>query len=97
MCIVSERAQAVGITALPDPVIEANADFWFLFVPWATSMTIETVAEQSHDNHPYQMVFDSKAQRKVEEGEVFVGIMANASAAQAIEFQIQVRVLIKLH
>ena len=97
MCIVTERAQAVGITALPDPVIESDADFWFVYEPWATGVRIETVAEQSMSSSPYSMRWESRAQRKVEEGDRIVGVMANASVAQGVEFQIQFRMLIKLH
>ncbi len=94
---MTSRALTVGITALPDPVTESSADFWFLYVPWATGVRIESVAEQSHSATTWSKVFDSKAQRKVEEGEQLAGIMANASSAQGVEFQIQLRMLIKLH
>ncbi len=97
LTIVTDRAESVGITALPDPVTESDADYWFLFQPWSTALKIETAAEQSATNSPFHTMFDSKAQRKVEEGERIVGVLANASAAQAIEFQIQLRMLIKLH
>ena len=92
--IVSDRAQAVGITALPDPVTEFDADYWFLYIPWSTTLVEDATGLSST---PFHTVFDSKAQRKVEEGDRIAGIMANASAAQAIEFQISFRMLIKLH
>ena len=93
--VVSQRATTVGITALPDPVTESEADFWFLFEPWTAGL--RAIAAAGGNDMPYMMRFESKAQRKIEEGEDIAFIMANASSSAAISFQIQLRVLIKLH
>ena len=91
--VVTDRARTVGITALPDPVTEAESDFWFLFQPWSCIM--HAAAETS--STPWINMFDSKAQRKVEEGEDIVFILANADSANGVFFTIQLRILIKLH
>ncbi len=90
--VVSERALTVGITALPDPVTENNADFWFLYTPWAIS-----VEATPSGQGPMLYAFDSKAQRKVEEGDQVVFVMANQSASFGGQFTLQLRILIKLH
>ncbi len=93
--VVSQRATTVGITALPDPVTESEADFWYLFEPWAQSIEIDagTFGSESVTN----VRFQSSAQRKIEEGEDIAFIMANASAAFGIRFGVSLRMLIKLH
>ena len=94
--VVTDRAVTVGITAMPDPVTESNADYWFLFQPWSVIMQIGGAGEVGA-SHSAQLFFDSKAQRKVEEGEDIVFILANADTASGIFFQLQFRMLIKLH
>ena len=93
ICVVSARALTVGITALPDPLTEANADFWFVFQPWSV------VREVSNNSGTMSWIkmFDSKAQRKVEEGDQLAFICANSNSGAAIQFGVQLRMLIKLH
>ena len=91
--IVSERALTVGITALPDPVTEVAADFWFLY----QDFSIIGAAENAISLNDRSYRFDSRAQRKVEEGEQIVFIMANASVPAGLKFLLNFRMLIKLH
>jgi len=93
--VVTDRAVTVGITALPDPVTESEADYWFLFQPWSCIMQVASGAPVT--SSPWIQMFDSKAQRKVEEGEDIVFIFANADSANGVFFTIQFRMLIKLH
>jgi len=93
-CVVSERANTTGITALPDPVTEVNADFWFLYQPWALVATSNALTRL---DGTMQYSFDSRAQRKVEEGEQLIGIIANASSVHGANFYLSLRMLIKLH
>jgi len=94
MTVVSERANTVGITALPDPVTESEADFWFVYEPWQIAFRF---SGNGSSDYVYTKVFDSRAQRKVEEGDQIVGVIANVSAGSAVNFGIQFRMLIKLH
>ena len=94
--VVTDRARTVGITALPDPVTESEADFWFLFEPWSCIMQVDGTPIVTTSS-PWIKVFDSKAQRKVEEGEDVVFIIANADSASGVFNTVQLRMLIKLH
>ena len=94
LCLVNERAVAVGITAFPDPVTENDADFWFLYQPFAAPFILDAAGDTFHFSVSN---FDSKAQRKVEEGTQIVGIIANSSASSGMFFIINLRMLIKLH
>ena len=90
--IVSDRATVVGITAIPDPVTEHNADFWFLYEPF------QCVGGPDGDQRQinFQMKFDSRAQRKVQEGDDIVFVLANGGSTGII-YLINLRMLIKLH
>ncbi len=89
--VVSEKAVATGATAIPDPVTEVNSDEWFLYVPWAVSSDANGGGRPTRD-----FAFDSRAQRKVEDGEDIAFVVANAHNADAALFQLNMRVLVKL-
>ena len=90
--VVSEKAVATGATAVPDPVTEASSDEWFMYQQWVAGGEASTNA-----GFPVsQYMIDSRAQRKVQDGEDFVIMIANASAADAITFHLQLRFLVKL-
>ncbi len=91
--VVSQRAVTTGITALPDPVTEDEADFWFLYKPWA--FVFKTTSSGFYT--ATAMGFDSRAQRKVEEGDDIAFVIANASSSAGCQFQVMLRMLIKLH
>jgi len=94
--VVSEKAATLGPTALPDPVTEANSDEWFLYKEW--DATTKVAATGASFGGIMQIPFDSKAQRKVQEGEQVVFMIANASsAADDAQYYLQFRMLIKLH
>ena len=93
MAVVTDRATTTGITALPDPVTEANADFWWLYMPF---IALGSAAADSSNQHVFQMKIDSRAQRKVEEGQDLAIIVANASTT-GLSYILDYRILIKLH
>ena len=95
-CVVSERAQTVGITALPDPVTEVAADFWFLYQPWSCVSEFDAGGDLGTLG-VNRYAFDSRAQRKVEEGETIIGVIANSSSVHGANFFLSFRMLIKLH
>ncbi len=88
MMIVTDRAVAVGITAIPDPVTEATDDGWFVWVPIL----------QQGDTGPnhisgFQYPFDSKAMRKVPEGFSIVVVAANSHGADGFDVGINLSML----
>ncbi len=90
--VVSEKAATTGATAVPDPVTNAGSDEWFLYQQWALQQRGSAAVQASKNNWD----FDSRAQRKVQDGETIVFVMANASAADAILFTAMLRILVKL-
>jgi len=90
MMVVSEKAAATGVTALPDPITEEPSDEWFVYRSFSVDggpITGRVVREFS---------FDSRAQRKVVDGETVVVMIANGSAANALRFLMKFRMLVKL-
>ena len=91
--VVSDKATALGATAIPDPVTEVESDLWFLYEQWIAGGEASTNA-----GFPvFSVKFDSRAQRKVQEGEDVAFVIANASAADAVTLQWNFRFLVKLH
>ena len=86
-CVVSDIAFAAGIASLPDPVTEISDDLWNMIVPFAATSS----ADPNHRAYP----FDSRAMRKIEEGQTLAFIIANASAS-SMTFSLYLRSLAKV-
>ncbi len=93
--VVSDQAVAIGVTAVPTPVTDDQSSWihfeqhvgHFLFV---SGIGVDPRAIMQHQ-------IDSKAMRKVEEGQDLINVLENSgisNGAQVVTFQ---RVLIKLH
>ena len=76
MCIVSENAAAVGITAIPTPITDEAWDGWYVY--W-TGSVFSVVATAAISNFAgvsnVRMPIDSKAMRKFKRTDVIVGVI----------------------
>ena len=90
--VVSEKASTTGFTAVPDPVTEAPSDLWHMYRDWA----VEGSASTNVGRPLVRIDFDSRAQRKVADGDDLLTVIANASAAQGVLFYYRARTLVKL-
>ena len=91
MRVVSDKAAATGVTALPDPISEISDDEWFVWRGFAGyGGTLQGRGNLT------EFKFDSRGQRKVQDGETIVVMVANASAADALNYIILFRMLVKL-
>ena len=88
ICVVSDRAVTVGISAIPDPVTEASDDFWLLYVPFCQRSDL-AITSPSSVWYP----FDSSGKRKVMEGQTIVLVVANSSGSTGLQFAINLRLL----
>ncbi len=94
--VVSDQASAIGITAVPDPVTDVSSDLWFQYQAWATDIiNVSSVGVQAPTFSHF--AFDSRAMRKVEDGQDAIQVIANGSAAFGAEFIWNQRLLVKLH
>ena len=89
--VVSAKASTTGATAVPDPITEEGSDEWFMYQSWGVH-GVNSASEPPLMAYP----FDSRAQRKVQDGDDIVIVVANASAAFGVDFVLKFRMLVKL-
>ena len=88
--VVSSKAVSVGVTAVPTPLTNKDDDGWFLYQFGVAEGG--TLTGQPFYTYP----FDSRAQRKVVDGEDIAITLENSNAAHAMEYILQFRMLVKL-
>ena len=94
--IVSDAAAAVGVGSLPTPITDEADDGWFVYVPWLASWRlVDATGVQANPFMEYK--FDSKAKRKVNEGDTLAVVIENASSADGVNYILKDRTLLMLH
>ncbi len=93
MLVLSDEALAIGVTAVPKPMTNNDSDLWFLWEPWAIGLTPASDVDVGSN----WISFDSKAQRKVNDGTSVAVVIENQSSAFGCQYLIQFRMLLKLH
>ena len=96
MAIVSDQASAIGVTAVPTPETDRNSDLFFVFETSVGGFSVFTsVGFSNQENQP--VYFDSKAMRKVEEGQQLSITIETASISSGAQVLVASRMLLKLH
>jgi len=95
MAIVSDQALAIGVTAVPTPDTDRDSDLFFLFEEIAG--TIQQITSVGVLENQLGRTFDSKAMRKVEDGQDIAVTIETAAASLGVNFSKGGRQLIKLH
>ena len=90
MMVVSAKASTTGATAVLDPVTEGASDEWFQYSSFGSAQGATA------QRKVMRMDFDSRAQRKVQDGEDFVSVLANSSGTDGLLFILNFRQLVKL-
>ncbi len=92
--VVSDQAVAIGVTAIPTPLTDMGSDLWFLH---KTMFADESNLTDRTRSGQYFSV-DSKAMRKVEEGQDIVIVSELGAASEGgVILTTAARFLIKLH
>ena len=94
MCIVSDQAVAIGITAIPTPITDSSSDLFFLHQYFASGVRVADATGIANLTRTFH--FDSKAMRKVSEDQTLVVTVENSSATTGLEYILQFRMLLKL-
>ncbi len=94
MTVVSAAALAAGIGSLPTPITDEASDQWFVYQS-IMALTSNDAGSQAAGMKLFP--FDSKAQRRVEDGQAIATTVENASATDGLIYLIKFRMLIKLH
>jgi len=92
---VQSEAFAIGVTALPDPRVDLEAD-WLYHRLWNIIRTSEVLAAAGERTF-LDIEIDSKAMRKMDDGKTLVAVVAGEEVGTAVvEFQGTTRVLMSL-
>jgi len=97
-CVVSDQAAAIGVTAVPTPVTDDGSDLWYVYQRFFGEFAFTTAA--GFENQAMiQYPIDSKAMRKVEDGQDLITVLETETTAcsQGVVFMSYSRFLIKLH
>jgi len=98
LAVVSEQASAIGITAVPTPATESGSALFLVFESLISEFVFVTGAGFDSAGGVTRVV-DSKAMRRVEEGQdlVMIAEVAPVATSEGLRFTQFMRVLIKLH
>ncbi len=94
LCIVSDEAAAVGVTAMPKPYIDAESDLWFMHEFWTASVRFGSTVGFARVE--FNLRLDSKGMRRFSEDQTIVLMMENAAAASGANYRLDLRILTML-
>ncbi len=92
LAVVSDQAVAAGVASLPSPISEQDSELWLAFQGVAAPVNAAGVTA-----NPSTVYFDSRGQRKVEQGMDVVSVFENASSTSGLLYVVKFRMLVKLH
>ena len=97
IAVVSDQSAAIGITAIPTPFTDLGSDLWLLHrIIDGRFLFVSGVGVES--NAVDQMDIESKAMRKVEDGQDLAIVIENDSLqASGVTTYVAGRILVKLH
>jgi len=93
--VVSDQASAIGVTAIPTPFTDSDSDLWFVYETMIQNFLVTTDIGRLLGG--YQIPVDSRAMRKVEDGQDIVLVTEAGSLSAGIVLRGFIRQLIKLH
>ena len=95
-CVVTDQAVAIGVTAVPTPIVDVNSDAWFAYAfAWNATQVASSIGMGFAAGTVTH--FDSRAMRKVEEGQDLITVIETASISDGVVIRVQERLLLKLH
>jgi len=96
MCVVSEQATAIGVTAVPTPIVDMDSDLWFFHdliggsFRFLDATGVQDPAGISHNS-------DSKAMRRVNNDQDVAIVTESMTAGGGVDTIVGLRMLLKLH
>ncbi len=98
MCVVSDQALAIGVTAVPTPITDMGSDLWFLHELVFGEILVASAASIEGQGS-VNKYFDSKAMRKVDDGQdiAIVTEVPSSASSEGLVRTLGFRMLIKLH
>jgi len=96
LCVVSDQAVDIGVTAVPTPEADRSSDLWFQYETLGQGFTFKD-ATGFVSSEGITKDWDSRAMRKVEEGQDMVMVKESASISGGLFLLTAGRLLVKLH
>ena len=96
-CVVSDQAVAIGVTAVPTPFTDQSSDLWYVYEVLMGKLRVGTPSPVELFESGIFKDYDSKAMRKVEEGQDLIAVIETSSISLGCTMGHSSRTLIKLH
>ena len=96
VAVVSDQAVAVGVTAVPIPITDMSSDLWLMHQLFMASVQIEEASGNGAFLRSTNFEIDSKAMRKVEDGQDLV-VVGELALTSGFNITIGGRMLIKVN
>ncbi len=94
---VSQQAIDIGVTAVPTPIADADSDMFFVYESLAARMLIGATNPGVAAPAGVLRQVDSKAMRKVEDGENIAAVVETDTNSDGVLVIVQFSLLLKLH
>ncbi len=95
ICVVSDQAAAIGVTAIPTPFTDLGSDLWFTHAMATGLAGISSGTSTGELGHMVDV--DSRAMRKVEEGAQLTFVAETSAGSNGVSLTSTGRILLKLH
>ena len=98
ICNVTENAFGIGVTAVPDPLVDIGWDGWLYHQLVAGVTGFSTTETGASAAEVVRMEIDSKAMRKTRAGDILIGVIGigTETGAATVQFRAETRILDKL-
>jgi len=96
LCVVTDQAVGIGVSAVPTPATDIESDAWFVHQVLLNEFLFITGAGIA-ENAGRRYVIDSKAKRKVNDDEQVIIVAENLGAGGGQVLSIGGRILIQEH
>ena len=98
-CVVSSQAVLGGVASLPTPVTDESSDLWFAYEKMYNDLKLDAGGAAAGPTRPtgLERIVDSKAMRKVEDGEDIVAVVETGALSNGVIVTSFTRILVKLH
>ena len=97
LAVVSDQAVAIGVTAVPTPTTDDDSDLWFVYERGFGELEVNTSVGFSNGPAGGYRSFDSKAMRKVEDGQDVIQVVETSALSSGARLASHLRMLVKLH
>jgi len=94
MAIASDQAVAVGVGSLPTPYTDQDSDLWFMHQYFVNRTRVDSASVHSASGLNI-FPFDSKAMRKMEEGQTLIVVVENGGG-HGLVYMLNYSVLFKV-